>query len=39
MNNSTINLLGILTGNTVSIDGKTIQNQELKPQSSDGVFR
>ena len=39
MNNSTINLLGILTGNTVSIDGKSIQNQELKPQSSDGVFR
>ena len=39
MNNSTINLLGILTGNTVSIDGKNIQNQELKPQSSDGVFR
>jgi len=39
VNNSTINLLGILTGNTVSIDGKSIQNQELKPQSSDGVFR
>ena len=39
MNNSTINLLGILTGNTVSVDGKSIQNQEVKPQSSDGVFR
>jgi len=39
VNNSTINLLGILTGNTVSVDGKSIQNQEVKPQSSDGVFR
>ena len=39
MNNSTINLLGILTGNTVSVDGKSIKNQEVKPQSSDGVFR
>jgi len=39
VNNSTINLLGILTGNTVSIDGKSIKNQELKPGSSDGVFR
>lgn len=39
MNNSTINLLGILTGNTVSVDGKSIHNQEVKSQSSDGVFR
>ena len=39
MNNSTINLLGILTGNTVSVDGKSINNQEVKSQSSDGVFR
>ena len=39
MNNSTINLLGILTGNTVSVDGKSYQNQEVKQQSSDGVFR
>jgi len=39
VNNSTINLLGILTGNTVSVDGKSIRNQEVKSQSSDGVFR
>ena len=39
MNNSTINLLGILTGNTVSVDGKSVKNQEVKPQSSDGIFR